>query len=444
MTLPVLILYVIFGINYLYPFCIRYLGFPSLPTDFKEILVLSLFTAIYLKAFLVNKTFNSSFLKIRAYKYFFLLFVLIAIINSFINQNNLVLVIKAFLEFTVICWILFLAVLEMDINEKNQEKIIKFIYILIFLQIPVTTYQYMYLGYNNPDSKSGTLSDTNAGGTGVVSILMLFLLSFIIYKMLYEGFSIKWLLFALLTIIPALFGGAKLGLILAPVTILLTIACYYFLQRSMNIRKLLRSVTILSGLMVIALIIVIVIAPETKYKKEFIDLNIISSPTKVEKYESGDKKYGRIQGYYRLFNDVYKNNLNMLLGMGSSVIQSSNIGGMNSIELKFASMLEDSIKLLATIGLLGLISVIGIIFYSILVLKNYLTIETSKFMIMVASSLIPVTFIFIISIFYTSAWSSQIGMSYWVILGILYQRYSVLSRGYEKLSRHYFSFMSTP
>jgi hypothetical protein len=443
MTLSVLILYLIIVTNFLLPFCVRYLGLPDLPTDSKELFILVLFTITYLKTFFVNKTFNSFNLKIRNYIYFLLLFVFVAIINSFVNQNNFVLVIKAFIEFTLIIWILFLAVLEMDINEKNQKKIIKFIFILIFIQIPVTTFQYTFFTYVNPDSNSGTLSYTNEGGTGVVSMLMLFLLSLIIIKMMYDGFNIKWLFFALLTIVPALFGGAKFGLILAPVVVLLTIASYYFLQRNINLTKMIRTATILTGFLIISFIIIVVIAPDTKYRKEFSDLDIIFSTSKIDKYEKGDPKFGRTVGYSKLFNNTYKNNYEILFGLGSSVIQSSNVAGVNDDQLDFVAI-QDSVKLLATVGLLGLISVIGAIFYSIPIIKQYLNIETSKFMIVVASSLIPSTFIFIISIFYTPAWSTQIGMSYWIILGIIYQRYSVLSRHYEKLSQYYFSFMNSP
>src|ERR1039457_1095274 len=120
MTPSVIILYLIIIINFLIPFSFRYLGFPDLPTDSKELLILLLFLVTYLKTFLKNKPFNSSNVKIRKYLYFLFLFVLVAIINSFVNQNNLALVIKAFIEFTLISWILFLAVLEMELNENNQ------------------------------------------------------------------------------------------------------------------------------------------------------------------------------------------------------------------------------------------------------------------------------------------------------------------------------------
>jgi hypothetical protein len=109
----------------------------------------------------------------------------------------------------------------------------------------------------------------------------------------------------------------------------------------------------------------------------------------------------------------------------------------------FISRLEDSIRLLGTTGLLGLIMVISIIFLGIPTLKNYIKIESSVFMIIVACSFIPSTIIFICAIFYTSAWATQIGLCYWTILGILCQRYAILSQGYEKLSRYYLSFMDT-
>ena len=86
MNLPLLALYLILIINFLYPFCVRYFGLPNLPTDSSEFLVLSLFVAIYIKSFLRNKIFNISITRIRVYKYFLLIFVSVAIINSPANS----------------------------------------------------------------------------------------------------------------------------------------------------------------------------------------------------------------------------------------------------------------------------------------------------------------------------------------------------------------------
>jgi hypothetical protein len=351
---------------------------------------------------------------------------------------------KVFLDFSFINLILFLTIMELDLNEKNQKNIIKFIYVLIFLQIPVSALQYILFHYPSADYNSGTISFAGKNdGTSIVAILITFFLSFIISSMLIKGFTIKRLLLTISTFIPPIVGGCRLGIVLLPITILLTVLSYFMFYGRLELVRFIR-ITLLSGIIIsLALITIIFIAPQTRFGKEYLNLDVISSPSKIAKYESGDARFGRVAGYNELFNNVFQNNITMVIGMGSDVIAESKFVDVSSPKLLFLARLEDSIRLMGTTGLLGLIMVLVIILSGIPLLKNYIKVETSDFMKIVACSLIPSTLIFICAIFYTSAWATQIGLCYWIILGVLYQRYSVLSRGYEKLSRYYLSFMAS-
>jgi len=369
---------------------------------------------------------------------------MLAIISSILNYNNFYLVAKVFLDYSFINLILFLTILEMELNEKSQKNIIKSIYFLIFLQIPVSLYQYTFYNYPTADYNSGTISFAgNTDGTGIVAILMTFLLSFIISKILIQGFTIKRLLLAILTFIPPIVGGSRLGIILLPTTIFLTVISYFIFYSNIEIMKFFRVALFSSFIISISLIAIIIIAPQTKFGKTYLNLDVVSSPDKIAKYESGDSRFGRVAGYNQLFNNAFKSNMNVFLGLGSDAIAVSKFVDINQPKYLFISRLEDSIRLLGTTGLLGLLMVMAIIFLGIPILKNYIKIETSDFMIIVACAFIPSTIIFICAIFYTSAWATQIGLCYWTILGILCQRYAILSQGYEKLSRYYLSFMNT-
>jgi hypothetical protein len=354
------------------------------------------------------------------------------------------LVAKVFLNYSLVNLILFLAILEFDLNEKNQNIIIRFIYLLIFIQIPVSLYQYMFLHYPSADYNSGTISFVGKNdGTGIVAILMTFLLSFMISKILIQGFTLKRLLITLLTFIPPIVGGSRLGIVLLPVTVLLTVVSYFVYYSRFDIVRFAK-ILLLGGIIISSsLIAIIIIAPQTRFGKTYLNLDVISSPDKIEQYENGDAKFGRVAGYNKLFLNIFNNNTSIILGVGSDAIAESQFADVNRPKFIFLSRLEDSVKLLGTTGLLGLLIVIFIIFLGIPTLKNYIKIENSEYMNVVACSFIPSTLIFIGSIFYTSAWATQVGLSYWVILGILYQRYSVLNRGYEKLSTYYFSFMQS-
>jgi hypothetical protein len=444
MTAPLFLLYLIIGLDFLYPFFFRYFGIPPQPPSMIQLGILGMFIITFFRAILENKNFINSDVKLKRYKYFILIYLFIAIISSILNYNNMILMAKVFLDFSFINLILFLTIMELDLNEKNQKNIIKFIYVLIFLQIPVSALQYILFHYPSADYNSGTISFAGKNdGTSIVAILITFFLSFIISSMLIKGFTIKRLLLTISTFIPPIVGGCRLGIVLLPITILLTVLSYFMFYGRLELVRFIR-ITLLSGIIIsLALITIIFIAPQTRFGKEYLNLDVISSPSKIAKYESGDARFGRVAGYNELFNNVFQNNITMVIGMGSDVIAESKFVDVSSPKLLFLARLEDSIRLMGTTGLLGLIMVLVIILSGIPLLKNYIKVETSDFMKIVACSLIPSTLIFICAIFYTSAWATQIGLCYWIILGVLYQRYSVLSRGYEKLSRYYLSFMAS-
>jgi hypothetical protein len=442
--MPLYILYLLIGIDFLYPFFFRYFGLPQLPPSTVELGIIGIFIITFIRIILENRNFINSDVKLKRYKYFIIAFLLIAIISSVLNYNNLFLVAKVFIDFSFINIILFLTILELDLNEKKQKNLIIYLYVLIFIQIPVSTFQYLLFHYPSADYNSGTISYIGKNdGTSIVAILMTFLLSFIISKILIQGFTIKRLLLVILTFIPPIVGGCRYGIVLLPLTIFLTVLSYFIFYSRFEILRFFR-ITLVSGIIIsLALIAIIIIAPQTRFGKTYLNLDVISSPSKISQYESGDRRYGRVAGYNELFNNVFKSNMTMFLGMGSDVIAESKFVDVSSPKLIFLSRLEDSIRLIGTTGLLGLFMVIIMIISGIPILKNYIKIETSVFMNIVACSLIPSTLIFISAIFYTSAWATHIGMCYWIILGILYQRYSVLTRGYEKLSRYYLSFMTS-
>ena len=254
MLLIIILIYFIIGTKFLYPFFMRYCGFPVIPPLAMQFVILALTVVIFLKAFIEKKDFNSSYNILRFQKYLIILFLVIAIVSSLVNNNNFFLMIKTFLEFSLINLILFIAILETDLSEKSQEKIIKIIYILIFIQIPVAIFQYVFLKYQSADYNSGTISSTNKNdGTGIIAILMAFLLSFIISHILAKGFTIKKLILSVLTFIPCIVGGSRFGLILLPFAILLTVLSYFVIGKTIDIKKFFRALILTSILLFIAI-----------------------------------------------------------------------------------------------------------------------------------------------------------------------------------------------
>src|ERR1035437_572668 len=125
MQLLLILLYIIIGVDYLYPFCFRYFGMPELPPSTIEFSIFVLFLITLIKRYISSRNFINSDIKLRRYRYFILAFLIIALLSSIINFNNMFLVAKVFLNFSFINLILFITILEIDFNEKRQFRIIK-------------------------------------------------------------------------------------------------------------------------------------------------------------------------------------------------------------------------------------------------------------------------------------------------------------------------------
>ncbi len=444
MNLTIYLLYIIIALKFLYPFCIRYLNFSNLSWFAIPLLIIILFTATYAKVYFANEKFAFSENKLKPYKYTFIILMSVIFISAILNLNNMLLVMKSLFEYSIIYIILFLAVLEMEMSEKSQEYVIKFIYAILILQIPVTAFQYLVIGSLDADTNGGTISDTRVGGTGIIAILMTFLLSFQVCKMLINGFNFKRLTLALLTVIPIIAGGGRIAIILFPLTILVSVFSIFLLKQNRKISSFIKGLLVSTFILALCAFILFKVIPETKYAK-FLDINAISSINNVEKYDSGnDWKESRILGYSLLFNSIYKSDLNFILGMGNEVITRSKAAGVNQLGIDFLTNRPDTMVFLSGTGVLGAILLIVIILISLPTLKSYLSVETSPFMTVVAYSLIPIAFNFIVSFFYTQAWNSHIGMIYWILLGILFKRMYVIKRGTVLLSVFNFYKESTP
>lgn len=426
MNLFLVIIYLIIGAKFLYPFFVRYIGLPELPPFTVQLLIMFLFITVYLTKYLNKKIFIISNNNFKPYKYSFVLLLVIIMTSTLVNANNVLLVLKSFFEFDIIFILLFLSIIELGFNENIQNYLIKFIYVIIILQIPVTIFQYFILGYSDADSISGTIASTNVGGTGVIAVFMTFLLAFTIEFILIKGFTFFRILLAASTTFPVIAGGARIALILFPITIITSILGFYIFRQNKRQVSFVKGILLAAFLFTIGLVAFIKIAPQTKFSR-FFDLETISSVNKAENYDnSNDYKDSRIQGYYRLFDEVFKNDINILLGKGNEAITSSSSAGVKNIQLDFLFNRPDAMIFLASTGVLGLGLIILIIFFSIPILTNYIYHEVSEFMMVVAYSFIPITFNVIASLFYTTAWSSHIGLIFWVLLAVSFQRVYVL------------------
>ncbi len=444
MNLTLYLLYIIICLKFLYPFFIRYFNFSQLPWFTIPLLIMGMFTVTYSKVYFSNEKFIFSESKLKSYKYLFIIFLCVIFLSAFLNLNNMLLVMKSLFEYSIIYIILFLAVIEMEMREKDQENVLKFIYAILILQIPVTAFQYLVIGSSDADMNGGTISDTIVGGTGIIAVLMTFLLAFAICQILIKGINFNRIVLAIFTTIPVIAGGGRIAIILFPMTILISVFSVYLLKQNRKISSFIKGLLVSIVVLSLCAVILFQVIPQTKYAK-FLDIKTISTVQNIEKYDKGnDWKESRILGYYLLFNSIYKSDLNIFLGMGNEVITSSKAAGVKQMGIDFLVNRPDAMIFLSGTGISGMLLVIIIILISIPTLKSHLKIETSPFMTAVAHSLIPVAFILIVALFYTQAWISHIGMIYWIMLGILFKRLSVIKRGIVLLTIYNFYKETTP
>ena len=440
MYLLIASIYIVVFIKLLYPSFIRYAGFPNLPWYTIPGVILVTFIFIYLKSAITNHRFAFFESKLKPYRYTLLILLSIIMLSSLLNYNNILLVTKSLLGYVLIYILLFLAILEMNMKEKEQFYIIRFIYLILIIQIPVTFFQYFILGGRDADSNSGTISAFNVGGTGILAILMSFLLAYIVSQIFVKGFSVKRVLIALSTLFPVIAGGARISLILFPITIIITVLSFYLIKENRRLTSFFKGIIISVVALSILMVIIFIIIPQTRYAK-FLDFESISSMRNIEQYDQHSSYKGsRILGYYIIFNSIFKDDLNILLGMGNESITQSQAAGSGNIQLSFLENSPDSMIFLASNGILGLTLLISIISIAVPLIKNYLEYEKSEFMRVVAYSMIPVSFNVIAALFYTTAWTSQIGLLYWILLGLMFQRFIVLKRSaelLEKISKNY-------
>ena len=129
--------------------------------------------------------------------------------------------------------LLFYAIINLDIEEKNLKSLITLFTVLIFLQVPITIFQYNL--YGQSDWVSGTLG---RHGTGEMLILVTGMIS------VFTGFSLhyksrSYLLGIPCLLVPLILGGARAALFYIPLTII------FILRKSLHGKLLAKTVEML-------------------------------------------------------------------------------------------------------------------------------------------------------------------------------------------------------
>lgn len=414
------IINIIYGLilyEFLYPAGRRYFGFPELPSFTIEIIYFILF--IYFYAFVKEKN-KGAVHVVRRFKVVLIVYVTLVFFSTLVNDGRIYLTLKALVETFLHYIFLFLILAELPTTEKEQLRLIHLIYFLILLQIPVVIMQSIITPSHTSDSYNGTISAEDVGGTGVNAVISAFILAVLISRMMFYGFSLKYMVLSVATFVPTIVGGAKFGIILIPLAIASSVFSIMFLSGRMKVKQMIYFIIISVVIMVSVVQIFQKVVPSMQNAEYAGSLDFFFNEKEIETYESG--KQGRFSAYYLLFERL--NPMQVWIGLGTDLVARS-----EAFPSKKAAQLMDQtdvIILIATTGILGFSTYLIMIFVVIGSLKNYVRMEKSPFMQLNAYSFISISILMIASMLYSSSLTTHIGLVYWCILGVLMRRYSVL------------------
>lgn len=408
---------------YIYPALIRYVHFPKLPTLMFEILSIMVWGLYILMTAATAKS-RKTYKFLNIYKIFFSFIILIIIISSVLNHDGWFLVFKSVIGYYFPYIIVFILVSDSGFSEKEQMNLLKFLFALIILQIPFTVFQYVHFHYPSADNNNGTIASQMFGGTGIISVLESFLIALAIAHLLFKGFSIKYFLLAILTFVPPIVGGAKFGFVSLPLAIIGTTASFAFLYKKVPIKKYINMFLFFAVFGVILLFMIVVVIPQTKYAK-FLELDVLKNSSAVEQYDKGaGKSHSRLEAYGILLNDYFISNVDYAVGLGPGTItKSQSVDTQASIS--FIVGRPDTIMVMASLGFTGLLFFLLVFFLPIYFIKNFIEYEKNMIFQIFACAFIPITFITFIAMFYCPTWNSQIGLFYWIMLGVFVSRYKL-------------------
>lgn len=412
-----------------YPAFVRYFGLPVLPTLISELLILlSLLITVLLLLVSDKKLLTTK--KLNVHYYAIGLLLLLIIVSAINNNDNMFLILKSLLGFYMPALLLYFLIMEINLSEKEQVNILKYLFGIILIQIPITLYQAIVINPSNLDSNSGTMSYAELGGTGILSILEAFLVSIFLIAFLYKKFNYKYLLLAVMVLIPAVVGGSRFGLIIIPFVVLISVISFVFYNKETVKKKILQFTLSATIIITIFIAILVLIVPNTKYA-HFLNLDIFTSMSSITEYDESAGEYSRMRGYHILFDNYFNSTEDYLIGRGPGSISSSETAGATKSQMALVINLPDAVQIIASLGLSGLALIILIILFPLMIIRQHIRMESNHFFKIVSIAIPSIAVLVVLSLFYAPSWNSQIGIVYWLIIGVISDRYRVFERTLE-------------
>lgn len=419
---------------FLYPFCVRYLSFPTVDSFY----VSSLVFLVYVVQ-LGTKRAGPSGSSQSAYIRIFIVLLILVGLSAILNESNPYVVLKATLAYYFEALLVYLIITRSELSEDASSWIVRLCFLLIALQIPVALLQFLFGNYGNADSNSGTISSFNLGGTGINAVLMSYLAARAAAKMLVSGENVRGIATILLASIPIVVGGAKFGLFLLPVVLLSTIVSASYLGLRFGISQFKSVAATLFSVSAVAAIVFFVVIPASPLLSRFLEFDVFVDQDARATY---DREAGRTIYYEVIWNEAKESIPNFLVGYGSETVSSSSSIGVESRWTRIIDTdVTTGVSFLLSLGVLGILLLFVALLQAIpLTRESYAGIGGQDEEHQVDTiSILPITLASLLSMGYIAFWSSQAGLVYWILVGVavvrLNRRGSRVTQGLHARSR---------
>ena len=190
-----------------------------------------------------------------------------------------------FLVFTLLSYLYFIVIVN-DADVSKNKKILKFITVLFFIQLPAALIKYLVLG----QSEKGGIGTLSLEGGSISTVLPMFAVAVLFSYYLFNKKK-SYLIYIFLFTIFAVIGGKRAIIIFFPVIIFLASFLFIFLmKKQINYRKNIRILLSVSAIAFLIIYIGVRLNPTLNPDKELFgsfDLNYVVNY--VDSYTTQDK-----------------------------------------------------------------------------------------------------------------------------------------------------------
>ncbi len=347
---------------------------------------------------------------------FLILFLFFIIFSTLMGENSFLVKIKGLIEY--IKFPLFaLTIMRIKLDKKDFKKMINFIMILAFLQIPTSILQ--RLAGKVPDESGGFLA-MNASTINAILMTIMFVL--MLSMIIIYGMKRRYVIASILLTLPFVFSSARGGFIFYAVALALILLFYFAGFRKSDIGTVMYVILGIIIIFVFVYIVLIYIMPIFEPENAN-TIELITSPDKIQAYLTGTYQTGqlkRLETFLFAYRYLKKDITTILVGLGpGSTIMSQSFGTGKFAEM-YGDIFSTSLSLPSFVVNLGLggvaLYIIMYIYILVFAFTKWKYLKDDYFKV-IAFALPSIIIIMIIASVYTNVWNQEgIQVVFWFLV----------------------------